>query len=323
MLKQIARERGFHSTNHVPLCDVCGGQEGELKFKVRLHDGPYANSRSRPVRRVFECNQCGHMSVDLYEPDRYQEYYRGLSANYHLRHDQDRWRYEKIMTLLPRTGVRRVLDIGCGSGTFLASFPSSVERFGVELSSAAGDLAKARGIQLLPYEALSLPPYRHSFDLITAIDVVEHTKALSQLLEHFTNALKAGGKLILLTGDGDSRTARTLGRYWYYRHYAEHITFFSARSVRRWLEPTFCDIQVYPTSHHRLTRAEVLILTKIWLLFPAKLALSKIPCLNSNAYAALWAQRDHMFVCATRCGECVHPNQGIDESRPLAIGRHL
>jgi SAM-dependent methyltransferase len=260
------------------------------------------------------------MSVDLYEPDRYQEYYRGLSADYHICHDQERWRYEKIMALLPRTGVRKVLDVGCGSGTFLASFSPSVERFGIELSAAAGESAKARGIQLLPYDALTLPPYRHSFDLVTAIDVVEHTKDLSQLREHFANALKAGGKLILLTGDGDSRTAKALGRYWYYCHYAEHITFFSARSVQRWLESEFCDIQVYPTSHHPLTPAEFVTLARIWLLFPAKLALSKIPYLTTNAYAALWARRDHMFVCATRRGEGVHPYQEIDDSRPPAIG---
>jgi SAM-dependent methyltransferase len=304
MLKQVIREQSLDRTNHATICDVCGGTELERRFELRLHDGPYSNSPVRPLRHVFECKLCGHMSVDLYEPDRYQEYYRDLSAEYHALHDQDRWRYEKIVALLPQDGVRRVLDIGCGSGTFLASFPSPVQRFGIEPSAASGESAKSRGIELLTYEALSTPPYRHSFDLVTAIDVVEHAKDLAQLREYFANALKPGGKLILLTGDTASRSAKALGRYWYYCHYAEHITFFSARSAERWLEPEFRDIKIYPTSHHPLTVTELLTWARIWLLFPVKLAASKIPYLQLKAYAALWARHDHMFVCATRRGEC-------------------
>jgi SAM-dependent methyltransferase len=265
-----------------------------------LTDGPYSALKRRPKRYLYSCRHCGHMSVDLYESERHAQYYHALRMDYYRQHDGDTWRYCRILELLSGEPVNRVLDIGCGIGTLLSLLPTTTERFGIELSAAAAEVARQRGIQILSYEDLQKPHLRHSFDLVTAVDVVEHTQELTRLRQHFCEALRPGGRLILLTGDLESRPARWLGRYWYYRHYAEHVSFFSGRSMRRWLEPDFESIQVMPTSHHPLNLGEKVNLVRVWTLFPLKWLISMLPVPQPRMHPALWLHGDHMFVSAVR-----------------------
>lgn len=271
-----------------------------LSFGLVLRDGPYTDLKEHRMRNFFECSNCGHISVDLFEPERHDHYYRRLEMTYYEQHDQDVRRYKRTLDLLPRGKIRRVLDIGCGSGTFLKMLPESIERFGVEPSKIAARKAKDSGINILSFEDLRKPDLRGTFDVVAALDVVEHTKQLTQFRECFCDALRPGGTLVLLTGDCASNSARRLGRYWYYMHYAEHVTFFSHRSVKLWLDSEFQDIEVVPTSHHPLDLGEIVAIAKSWLLFPAKIAANKLSMRVSSNYVALWTARDHMLVRATR-----------------------
>ena len=46
-----------------------------------------------------------------------------------------------VEALLPQGG--RILDVGCASGSLLASLPGGFERFGIEVNAAAADQARA------------------------------------------------------------------------------------------------------------------------------------------------------------------------------------
>lgn len=193
----------------------------------------------------------------------------------------------------------RVLDIGCGSGTFLAMLPSEVERFGIEPSRAAADLARAKGVQIIQSDDLERPELRNSFDLVTAIDVVEHAADLQEFRGRLATALRPGGTAIILTGDAASRAASLLGRYWYYLNYAEHISVFSPRSMQTWLQSDFTDIELRKGAHHPLGVRESLSLIRPWFLFPVKWVLRKIRP-RWNLWSTLYFGGDHMLVRATR-----------------------
>jgi len=281
-------------------CYACGGSRLRWRFSVPLVDGPYQHDKKVTRRSIYQCDSCGHLSADLCDPAKYADYYASLSDDYHVSHDHDQSRYRQILGVLPKSPVKRVLDIGCGTGTFLAMLPPEMERFGIEPSRAAADRARDKGIRIVQYDDLDTLELHNSFDLVTVIDVVEHTKDLEQLRRQIVGALRPGGTVIILTGDADSRSARLLGPYWLYLNYAEHVTFFCRRSMQTWLQSDLSGIEVTKTDHEPLNSRLGLSLLRVWLLFPVKWLLQKVLPVRMNFYAALCLPRDHMLVRAVR-----------------------
>jgi len=93
---------------------------------------------------------------------------------------------------------KNVLDIGCGIGTaalYLASNRNKI--VGYELNDNLLEFAKARqekfGLSNIFFTD-SLPP-RHRFDLVVAIDVLEHIEDLHGFLLDLSDGMKPGAKL--------------------------------------------------------------------------------------------------------------------------------
>lgn len=288
------------STSEQHLCPVCGDARLRCKFTVPLLDGPFRNSRELKLRNIYECGTCSHLAAELGDPLQYTEYYASLSNDYHRSHDLDGSRYENVLELFPKEGVRRVLDIGCGTGAFLGTLPAGIERFGIEPAIAAASEAKERGIRIIQYSDLSTPEFRNSFDVVTAIDVVEHTIDLRELRRHLGDALRRDGILIILTGNAASPAARLLGRYWSYLNFAEHTMCFSPQSIMSWLQPDFSGIRLSTADHHPLRGREYLSLIRMWAFFPLKWILQKLFPKPLNMYTALSLPKDHMIVRAVR-----------------------
>jgi hypothetical protein len=190
--------------------------------------------------------------------------------------------------------------------------PPDVERFGIEPSGAAADLARAKGIQIIQYDDLAKPEMRHTFDFVTAIDVVEHTLNLREFRRYLSAALRPGGTVIILTGDAESKSARLLGRYWYYLNFAEHITVFCPRSMQTWLRSDFSQIELTKSDHHRLNVWETLSLVRAWVLFPVKRLLQKLLPKRWNWNASLYLPGGHMLVRAVR-------NQPVEGETSLSV----
>jgi 2-polyprenyl-3-methyl-5-hydroxy-6-metoxy-1,4-benzoquinol methylase len=281
-------------------CYACGGSQLHKKFLVPLCDGPYKHDSNTKLRTIYECEACGQLSGNIYNRSQYADYYASLSDDYHYSHDRETSRYKQILPLLPKQRAIKVLDIGCGVGTFLTMLPAEADKFGIEPSQAAAEHARANGIKTIRYEDLAQSGLKNTFDLVTAIDVVEHMADLLELRRHLSNALRPGGTVIILTGDSESHSARFLGSYWSYVNYAEHITIFCPRSMRTWLQSDFSVIDLTKTDHHPFSGWEALSLLRVWLLFPIKWFFRKLVPIRLNMYAALSLPRDHMLVCATR-----------------------
>lgn len=280
-------------------CQICGGPGMRRLFSVPLLDGPHRADSDLKHRTIYRCTSCFHLSADYYESARFAEYYASLPDEYYRCHDDEQSRYRHILRRVPKD-AKRILDIGCGTGTFLTMFSPEVERYGIEPSSAAAERARAKGVNIIRYNDLERPELRNTFDLVTAIDVLEHAFDLEELRKYLATAIRPGGTLIILTGDAQSRSARLLGRYWLYLNYSEHITFFSSRSIRRWLEPEFSHINLEQVDHHPFTARFGLSLARIWLFFPIKWLFQKISPIPFKKYAALSLPRDHMLVRAIR-----------------------
>jgi SAM-dependent methyltransferase len=99
---------------------------------------------------------------------------------------------------LPIPPHARVLDAGCGSGRTLQELTPYGEVQGIELDPGAAELARSRGrgevrigrLEELPWEA-------DSFDLITCLDVIEHTPDDRVTLSELRRVCKPGGYLLV------------------------------------------------------------------------------------------------------------------------------
>jgi SAM-dependent methyltransferase len=281
-------------------CYGCGHSPLKFRFAIPLIDGPFREDREPKTRTLYECAACGQLSGDLYDPSQYSGYYAALTHEYHDSHDYDQARYRQILDQIPERPGMKALDIGCGVGTFLSMLPPDTMRFGIEPSTTAAACARQKGVNIIQYGDLSRPELRNTFDLVTAIDVVEHMAKLQDFRRHLTTALRPGGIAIILTGNSQSKPARLLGRYWSYLNFAEHVTIFCPSSMRAWLKPSFSGIELLSTSHHPCTFREAIVLVRIWLLFPVKWLLRKLFRRAFDMYTVLSLPGDHMLVRAIR-----------------------
>src|SRR5437868_366290 len=97
---------------------------------------------------------------------------------------------------LPRPAV--VLDAGCGSGRTLEELVDYGEVHGIELDPEAAGVARGRGhgeVQIGRLEALPWPD--QIFDLITCLDVIEHTPDDRLTLRELRRVCKPGGWLLV------------------------------------------------------------------------------------------------------------------------------
>jgi 2-polyprenyl-3-methyl-5-hydroxy-6-metoxy-1,4-benzoquinol methylase len=100
---------------------------------------------------------------------------------------------------------KRILDIGCGTGTFLETVRKDNEVFGIEISEAYRDILKSKGIPHVIgdlHETLGNFPDEH-FDLITMWDVFEHLQDPNRVLRAIKPKLSPQGKLIIWTNNYD------------------------------------------------------------------------------------------------------------------------
>lgn len=212
-------------------CNLCGRTSWETLETVG-------------ATRVVRC-RCGLVFVTPPPPraaleGAYDEsYYQPWTGEARNRERIWRRRLKQIEALGP--GPSQLLDVGCGTGDFLAlARASGWEVTGTELSPYAVKVAAARELHVFPGEVweTGLPPDR--FDVATCWHVIEHVTDPKRVLEEIRRVLRPGGWLVLATpnlNDHIFRAAYRLARGRRPALYEEgerevHLFHFSARPLR-------------------------------------------------------------------------------------------
>jgi len=95
-------------------------------------------------------------------------------------------------------GAAEILDIGCGTGATLDALRQFGSVQGLDLSMLPLRLTRQRGHQrVLCASATSLPFPDQTFDLVTALDVIEHLDDDVAGLREIRRTLKPGGAAVL------------------------------------------------------------------------------------------------------------------------------
>jgi cyclopropane fatty-acyl-phospholipid synthase-like methyltransferase len=202
--------------------------------------------------------------ADLYD----EQYYEGRGADPHVRYaatadeadTTQLYEWRGILRILEESGFvkssTRWLDFGCGLGG-LVRFARSrgYDVRGYDEGYAAERLHKL-GVPSL--HTGDLDALAASFDLITAIEVLEHIVEPLAVLERVASLLRPGGVLFVTTGN--ARPYRNRLDRWQYVRPDIHVSFFEPDTLRVAYEKTGLDpVDVpYQAGHVDLIRSKVL-----------------------------------------------------------------
>lgn len=93
---------------------------------------------------------------------------------------------------------RRVLDVGCGTGSMLIELARYGSAEGVDAAEEAVALCRQRGLDNVKRaDGPPLPFESGSFDLVTALDVLEHVEDDAAMVRELQRLLKPGGTLLV------------------------------------------------------------------------------------------------------------------------------
>ena len=96
----------------------------------------------------------------------------------------------------PQSAIR-ILDVGCGTGANLEMLAQFGESEGVDVSDDALEFCKAKGLKAHKGLAEKLPFEDESFDVVTALDVVEHLDDDISGLKEMNRVLKKDGRTLI------------------------------------------------------------------------------------------------------------------------------
>ena len=154
---------------------------------------------------------------------------------------------------------KKVLDIGCGEGYVSSVLVRDNEVFGLDIAESAIGEAREKGIKASLSNLENIPYPEKSFDVVLALDILEHLFDPVSVLRDANRVLKDDGFLLvsvpnaaniysrlnfILTGEftdaaeiSEIRSPEFL--------FSEHIRFFSAKKIRKTLQPTGFEIKFF------------------------------------------------------------------------------
>ena len=151
-----------------------------------------------------------------------KQYYDSYKSATPLRKKGDKpYLYSYFKRYLKKTKPGgRLLDVGCGLGSFLSRVQDIYETYGVDISEYAiretGKAAPRAHLSLC--DAAELQFEKEFFDVVMAFDIVEHLERPELFLKKAHDILKNDGIFIFSTHNPDSMGARLKGKKEHLKH---------------------------------------------------------------------------------------------------------
>src|SRR3989344_1275265 len=122
------------------------------------------------------------------------------------RTERDHWWYrvrrelaKKLIAIYAgKGGGLHILDIGCGTGALMTELASLGEVEGVDASEIAIEYCRSRGLTRVRVGSAEALPYPEgTFDIVLALDVLEHVRDDRVAIAEIRRVLKQGGAAVI------------------------------------------------------------------------------------------------------------------------------
>lgn len=214
-------------------CSCCGAKN----ISRDLFRGINADLPRSPRLSILRCSDCGivytgQQPADSSGEDLYFDGYYGEATSERLsnRLAIGLFQKERRSLALADRMTAKVLDVGCGDGTFLRCLPSGVERFGYEPSLSGRSALGEFGMRQFDPHG---PAREHeaSFDLITLWQVFEHVDAPDDLLQKLRRLLKSSGSVFISVPNFGSLQAGIFRGRWFHLDPARHLFHYERKTL--------------------------------------------------------------------------------------------
>jgi len=229
-----------------PNCLLCGSRTG-----APLVEAPDASLNGKGLWfAVVQCQDCGlcftsprpsPASIGQFYPQEAYPPYQFPRDHRSAREWFSRWAFGKAgkdRQTLAWHGQGRLLDFGCGAGSFLWRMGQlGWNVTGLDISAATAcriraDLGLRVLIGSLPHPDLA----PESFDVVTMWHSLEHVHSPRDVLQEAHRLLTPQGKLIVAVPNIDSLPFRWFGPDWYGLDLPRHLTHFAPMTLSLMLE---------------------------------------------------------------------------------------
>ena len=217
-----------------------------LTGRDRLHDLPGEFN-------VIRCKTCGLMrtnprptpeSIGFYYPETYGPWIKPSKNNSPLK-EKTLPAWKKIIKILifgkplattPPLPPGRLLEIGCGSGSFMHAMAlKGWQVQGIEYSSKAGKAVKELGYPIHVGPLESAPAPKETVDLIVGLHVLEHLHNPLLVLKKMAQWVNKDGYLVLSTPNAASFEFKLFKSRWYALHLPNHLYHFTPKTAKKLL----------------------------------------------------------------------------------------
>lgn len=237
------------STEEAARCPLCGCSESILVcdgLQDRLHSlpGKFRLVRCRHCHLVYQNPRLCTDELALFYPDHYESFVRvvpwKLSLTERMLVKYGLSRRKRIVDKYAHNGGR-LLDIGCGTGLFLAEMAKNprwcVE--GIEPNFSAANFAKTEFglvVHNTRVEQASLQP--NSYTAITLWDVIEHLANPVDVMHKVREWLEPRGYVFIRTPQFGSLGSLIFRDFWAGLDAPRHLVLFTQSTIRFLLDIT-------------------------------------------------------------------------------------
>lgn len=226
-------------------CPVCASEN--LQFIFSSKDYTVSNQEFE----IIQCNSCKmRFTQNVPGINEIGAYYKSENYISHTNTDKgfinNLYKKVRVRTMHQKAGIIKkytrqshgnLLDIGCGTGTFLNTMQQEGWNVtGLEPDADARSVAKKLyNIDAQPsHQLFSLP--EKSYDAVTLWHVLEHVHPLHEYVVQMRLLLKENGVLFIAVPNYTSKDAKAYGKYWAGYDVPRHLYHFSPNAMNLLLQ---------------------------------------------------------------------------------------
>jgi 2-polyprenyl-3-methyl-5-hydroxy-6-metoxy-1,4-benzoquinol methylase len=234
-------------------CPVCGIQNFVPLGQIKINSTALPKISSQ-FRNLIKCTDCGTISIIPKPTEKeLQEYYEKYFIELQNQNGETNWKkrtaLESIISIAQKLKKGKVLDIGCADGSLLKSLGQTFTKYGIELSEEACRKAKENGINVY-CSSFMQAEFHTKYDLIIALDILEHLDDPKAALLKMAEILEPGGYIIIQTGNADSAIVRFLGEDWAYMSIFGHLQALTPKAISKTIaDKNIDEISISYSSH--------------------------------------------------------------------------